>query len=176
MHGPAPASPDRGKTFVVEAFDVSVSARCALCPARQSSTQCSRLEESSTGKVSFRFEWNNTLCGACPQRSACVGPTQAHRTLIVSEQHDLLQARRHEMLTEPFKNEQHRCNAIEGTQSELVRTYGLRQARYRGLKKVRLQNYLIAAACNLRRLVRRLAWEAAPPRRSVAAPRAVAPS
>jgi hypothetical protein len=50
-------------------------------------------------------------------------------------------------------------NAIEGTQSELVRGHGLRQARYRGLPKVKLQNYLIGAACNAKRLVARVAWE-----------------
>jgi hypothetical protein len=37
-------------------------------------------------------------------------------------------------------------NAIEGTHSELARAHGLRRARYRGLKKVTLQNYLIGAA------------------------------
>ena len=132
VHGPAPASPDRGKTFVVEAFDVDVAARSAVCPEQHPGTQCSRLEEASTGKVSFRFEWKGALCGGCPQRAACVGPTQSHRTLTVGEHHDLLQARRQEMQTEPFKKEQRRRNAIEGTQSELVRGYGLRQARYRG--------------------------------------------
>jgi IS5 family transposase len=50
-------------------------------------------------------------------------------------------------------------NAIEGTQSELVRAHGLRRARYRGLAKVKLQNYFIGAACNLKRWLRRLAWE-----------------
>jgi transposase len=64
------------------------------------------------------------------------------------------------MQTDAFKKEMHRRNGIEGTQSELVRGYGLRQARYRGKDKVRLQNYLIGAACNIRRLFRRLAWEA----------------
>jgi IS5 family transposase len=55
-------------------------------------------------------------------------------------------------------------SAIEGTQSELVRAHGLRRARYRGLAKARLQNYLGAAACNLKRWLRRLAWEMQPPR------------
>ena len=50
-------------------------------------------------------------------------------------------------------------NAIEGTPSELVRAHGLRRARYRGLAKVKLQNYFIGAACNLKRWLRRLAWE-----------------
>ena len=52
-------------------------------------------------------------------------------------------------------------NAIVGTQSELVRAYGLRHARYRGFAKAYLQNYLISAACNLRRLFRCLTWAAA---------------
>jgi len=50
-------------------------------------------------------------------------------------------------------------NAIEGTQSELVRAHGLRHARYRGLAKAKLQNYFIAAACNIKRWLRRLAWQ-----------------
>jgi hypothetical protein len=49
--------------------------------------------------------------------------------------------------------------AIEGTQSELVRAHGLRQARYRGLAKVQLQNYFIGAACNVKRWIRRELWK-----------------
>ena len=52
----------------------------------------------------------------------------------------------------------HRRNAIEGTQSALVRVHGLRRARYRGLAKVRLQNYFAGAACNIKRGVRREIW------------------
>ena len=32
-------------------------------------------------------------------------------------------------------------------------------ARYRSLAKVRLQNYFIGAACNVKRWLRRAAWE-----------------
>jgi hypothetical protein len=49
--------------------------------------------------------------------------------------------------------------AIEGTQSELVRGHGLHRARSRGLGKVKLQNYFIAAACNVKRWIRRKAWK-----------------
>jgi len=63
------------------------------------------------------------------------------------------------MQTEPFKEKMYRRNGIEGTQSELIRAYGLRKARYRGLAKVRLQNHLIGTVCNLNRLFRRIAWE-----------------
>lgn len=161
LRGPAPASPDRGKTFTVEAFDFDVAGRTALCPAGQRSTNCSRLEVAKTGKVDYRFEWSARVCGVCPKRTECVGAPLTHRTVAVGEHHHFLQTRRREMLSEAFKQEMHRRNGIEGSQSELVRAYGLRHARYRGLAKVRLQNYLIGAACNLRRLCRRLAWEAA---------------
>jgi len=160
LRGPAPASPDRGKVYTVEAFDVHVEERFAVCPGDQRSSNCSRLEEQSTGKVVFRIEWSNTVCGACPLRAQCVSAGQDHRTFVVGELHSLLQDRRREMQTDAFKKEMHRRNGIEGTQSELVRAYGMRQARYRGQGKDRLQNYLIGTACNIRRLFRRLAWEA----------------
>jgi hypothetical protein len=160
LRGPAPASPDRGKVFTVDAFDVHVVERYAVCPAGQRSSNCSRLEVQRTGKVDFRIEWSQKVCATCSKRDQCVSPGQAHRTCVVGEWHAFLQERRREMQTDAFKKEMHRRNAIEGTQSELVRAYGLRQARYRGQAKVRLQNYLIGAAGNIRRLFRRLAWEA----------------
>lgn len=158
LHGPAPASPDRGKVFPVDKFDVNVEERRAVCPASQPSSQCSRIEEAATGKVAYRIEWNNAVCGACPLREQCVSAGQLHRTLVVGQFHTLLQNRRQEMKTEAFKMEMRRRNGIEGTQSELVRGYGLRHARYRGKAKVRLQNYLIGTACNIRRLFRRSMW------------------
>lgn len=158
LRGPAPASPDRGRVFTIEAFGVHVEERYAVCPARQRSSNCSRLEEQSTGKVVYRIEWSKTVCSACPLRAQCVSAGQDHRTFVVGSLHTILQERRREMQTEAFKQEMRRRNGIEGTQSELVRGYGLRQARYRGFAKVRLQNYLIGAACNLRRLFRRRQW------------------
>ena len=163
LRGPAPSSPDRGKVFTVEAFDVHVQERYAVCPSAQRSSNCSRLEQQSSGKVDYRMEWNQTVCGLCPLRAQCISAGQSHRTIVVGALHSLLQARRQEMQTETFKKEMHQRNGIEGTQSELVRRYGLRHARYRGQAKVRLQNYLIGAACNIRRLFRRLAWETVQP-------------
>ena len=74
---------------------------------------------------------------------------------MVGENHTVLQARRKEQQTDAFKARLKHRNAIEGTQSELVRAHGLRRARYRGLGKARLQNYFIGAACNVKRWLRR---------------------
>jgi IS5 family transposase len=80
---------------------------------------------------------------------------------LVGEHHAFLQARRQEQKTDAFKERMKHRNAIEGTQSELVRGHGLRRARYRGLAKVKLQNHFIGAACNVKRWIRREAWKLA---------------
>jgi transposase len=156
--GPAQAGKSPENRFGVEEFEVRVEQRQAICPAGKPNTQCSRLEEEARGKVNYRFEWS-THCAECPLRERCVGPGQKHRSLVVGEHHSTLQQRRREQRTEAFKLKSQRRNAIEGTHSELVRAHGLRQARYRGLKKVRLQNYFAGAACNAKRWIRRMVWE-----------------
>jgi len=70
--GPAPPPAQTGKSaYKSDAFDIDVEGRRATCPAGQTSTQCSRLEEEKTGKVSYRFEWS-THCHPCPLRAQCV--------------------------------------------------------------------------------------------------------
>jgi transposase len=158
--GPAPAPANNtGGHFTSEAFAVTVEQRQAICPAGQPNRQCSRLEEQATGKVTYRFEWDRATCAACPLRPQCIPTTQKHRTLVVGEHHTVLQARRQEQQTEAFKQRLKHRNAIEGTQSELVRAHGMRRARYRGLAKAQLQNYFIGAACNVKRWLRRVGWE-----------------
>ena len=159
LMGPAqPAPSPRNRAFSAEAFEVMVEERKALCPGGKQSTQCSRLEEEKAGKVSYRFEWS-WECQDCALRNQCVGQGQKHRSLVVGEHHTILQKRRQEMKTPEFKEAMRNRNAIEGTQSELVRAHGARRARYRGLSKVRLQFYLIGAACNVKRWLRRTGWE-----------------
>jgi hypothetical protein len=158
--GPAQPAPRKDGRFSVEDFQINVEERTAICPDGKANTQCSRLEEQATGKVTYRFEFS-TQCHDCPLRGQCLGKDQKHRTIVVGEHHTLLQARRQEQKTPEFKERMKHRNGVEGTQSELVRGHGLRRARYRGLAKVRLQNYFIAAACNVKRWMRREAWKLA---------------
>jgi transposase len=159
--GPAFPAVNHGKELKSDAFDVDVANRLAICPAGHANTNCSRLEEKSTGIVTYRYEWGGKRgpCADCPLKSKCVSKGQSHRTLLVGEDHAYLQQRRREMETEEFKQRMKHRNAIEGTMSEMARGHGLRRARYRGLPKVRLQNSVIGAACNAKRWIRRAAWE-----------------
>ena len=157
--GPAVSSrAGKGCEFRVEDFSVDIEGRRAVCPAGQASTQCSRIEDRWNGIVEYRFEWS-WRCGGCPERARCLGSKQGHRTIRVGPDHMFLQARRREMETAEFQERMKRRSGIEGTLSELVRGHGARRARYRGLAKVRLQNYFIGAACNVKRWLRRIAWQ-----------------
>lgn len=107
----------------------------------------------------YRFEWNRKLCGNCPERARCLGLGQAHRTLVVGEHPDRLQARRLEQKTDAFRADMKHRNGIEDTLSELVCGHGLRRGWCRGLSKTRLQNWFISAVCNLKCWCRRQAWD-----------------
>jgi transposase len=64
-------------------------------------------------------------------------------------EHQVLQAVRQQQSTEEWKAHYDKRAGIEGTLSQGVRALGLRQCRYRGLPKTRLQHLAIAAAINI---------------------------
>src|SRR5260221_595727 len=158
LMGPAQPSAARtglDKAYRIEAFDISISDRKAICPAGKTSTQCSQLTEQKSGKVNYRFEFGRQ-CRDCPARSPCVPKDQPHRTIVVGALHEVLQQRRREQQSPKFKLQMQQRNGIEGSISELVRAHGLRRTRYKGFAKVDLQNQLVAAACNVKRWLQKL--------------------
>jgi len=125
---------------------------------RHVSTQCSLIHESTRDMAYYRYEWSYH-CDTCPLQSKCTAAKSGRRLLSVGLYHDLLQARPREMKTDEFKARMKQRAAIEGTNSELKRKYGLGRSRYRGLMKTTLANCCIGAACNTSRWFRRLMWE-----------------
>jgi transposase len=63
-----------------------------------------------------------------------------------------MQAARQRQATPDFAAQYARRAGIEGTISQGVRAFGLRQARYRGLRKTHLQHVATATAINVGRL------------------------
>jgi hypothetical protein len=159
--GPArPSCNTRSELFTTDAFDISIAQRRAICPAGQTSTQCSRLENQQTGHVEYRFEWSYH-CDDCPLRTQCTRAGRGRRMVVVAEHHDHLQARRRLMQTPAFQQQMHQRHAIEGTISEFTR-HGGRRTRYRGLAKTALVNYLHGAALNTRRWIRLVQYRMSP--------------
>jgi Transposase DDE domain/Transposase domain (DUF772) len=141
-----------------EHFDVSIEQQQARCPAGQISTRCTRYTDRSSAETKYRFEWIG-ICQSCPLRAECFAKHIDHRSLEVGEHYMLLQRRRREQQTEEFQKKTKTRNAIESTQSELVRAHGMRRARYRGLAKAQWQAFMAGAACNVKRWIRHIIWE-----------------
>ena len=159
---PSPGTPKQPKLYRIESFDVSITKRQAVCPQGKISTECSKLTERDSGKVTYRFEFGRQ-CRNCLVKPLCVPEGQPHRMIRVGALHEALQQRRREQHTPEFKLQMQQRSGIEGTISELVRGHALRRARYKGLAKVDLQNQLVAAACNIKRWLRRISLAASPP-------------
>jgi transposase len=155
--GPTRPDPHKG-AYNADAFVVDVQNERAVCPQGKTSTQCSHIKDGYMGSEYYRLEWGSQ-CDDCPVQKQCTRAKSGRRMLVVGLRHDLVQERRREMKADNFSRSMYPRNGIEGTHSELVRGHGLRRTKYRGFNRVALSHYLIGAACNVKRLLRRLAFE-----------------
>lgn len=158
--GPAAAPPHSGTRFGSDSFIVDIPNRTAVCPNGKSSCECDRIAEGARQAVYFYFAWSRSDCATCPLADKCLSKRKQdpRRTLQVGEKHMIVQQRRKLCRTPEYQRRMQRRNGIEGTQSELVRGYGARRCRYRGLARTILQMQFIGAACNLRRWANRRCW------------------
>jgi hypothetical protein len=104
-------------------------------------------------------------CSTCEVRSLCTRARaqQQPRCLYLrpKARQEAVQAAQERLGSEAGKQLYQQRAGVEGTLSQGVRAFGLRQTRYRGLAKTHLQQVATAAAMNLDRIV---AWLADIPR------------
>lgn len=134
------------------------------CPEdKESSPWSSGAKHRGTGSINH-VQFRAADCRPCPSRARCTRARSKYqgRVLAVMPQpeHEALAAARAREGTAEGKRLYAQRNGVEGTLSQAVRGFGLRQARYRGLTKTSLQGVAIAAALNLDRLA---AWFAERP-------------
>jgi transposase len=143
--------------FRLEDFDVDTEKQQAICPAGRANQRWVPATGNTDNRVAVHIFFGKQ-CLDCPffGPDRCTA-SQTGRKLSLNAFHDVIQARRQEERTEVFQLEMYARAAIEGTISELVRVHGLRRARYRGAKKVRLQMLFTATATNLKRLAKAIA-------------------
>jgi hypothetical protein len=160
LTGPIGAPPHSGVRFGSDAFVVDIPNRQAVCPAGKFNMECSRITETKLQLTYYYFAWTQADCTVCQLKNQCLSKKkrQLFRTLQVGEKHMIAQERRNLCKTPEYQLRMHRRSGIEGTHSELVRGYGIRRSRYRGLEKTDIQMQFTAAACNLRRWAVRLCW------------------
>jgi transposase len=138
--------------FAACQFVVDWQQECATCPAGKISQSWTPAQDRrGTPVIKIKFAVQD--CRACPGREQCTQSqsTAPRRVLTVrpEAQYHALQAARHRQATQEFKTAYAARAGIEGTLSQGIRAFGLRQARYRGQEKVHLQHVFTATALNL---------------------------
>jgi transposase len=139
--------------FDVSNFRVDWEKKMVTCPWGRQSIRWSETE-TARGRSMIHVEFPPSDCAACPSRPSCTRAKNLPRTLTLQpkEEHEAIQFARGRQQTEEFTSLYSQRAGVEGTISQGVRAFGLRQARYRGLERTHLQELATAAAINVGRL------------------------
>jgi transposase len=128
------AKADEG--FDVANFRIDWEKKTVTCPQERQSIRWSETK-TARGRSMIHIDFSPDDCTPCPSRSSCTRAKDLARTLTLQpqEEHEAVQFARRRQKTEEFASLYSQRAGIEGTVSQGVRAFGLRQARYRGLKK-----------------------------------------
>jgi transposase len=145
------AKADEG--FDVANFRIDWDNKTVSCPQERKSIRWSKTK-TARGRKMIHVEFDPDDCAACPSRPLCTRAKSLPRALTLQpeEEHEAIQFARRRQKTEEFASVYSRRAGVEGTISQGVRAFGLRQARYRGLGRTHLQEVATAAAINVSRL------------------------
>jgi hypothetical protein len=141
-----PTDPEVDKS----AFSIDDQTQTATCPKGQT-VSAKSVETDQQGRTALGFVFDRTICENCPLFARCVRSKSTGRTVSTSFFENYLRDARQRQETDEFKELYRLRPRIEGKQAELV-SHGLRNTRYIGKSKRRLQRLWLAAAINLNRM------------------------
>jgi transposase len=157
--GPVPQNASwQAKTpggYDISQFSVNWNTKRVTCPQGKKSTKkwVPTQDKWSNPVINVRFP--RKTCQLCNARDLCTRSKTEPRelTLRPKAEYEALQTARKQQLSTDWKELYNTRAGVEGTLSQGIATLGLRQARYIGLAKVRLQHLLTAVAMNVVRMV-----------------------
>jgi transposase len=135
--------------FLKTDFTIDPDAPSATCPAGQVATHTTTTRDHK-GRLVTVLQFGAAVCGACSLRSVCTTNPDG-RSLTLNFHEARLQAARADQARPSTRKKLRRRALVERKLAEIKR-HGAGQARYRGARKVLLQQRLTAALVNLKRL------------------------
>lgn len=145
--------------FVPEDFQYDAANDCLRCPAGKRLTRHNF--KKAEGLIEYRIE-RREHCRSCPLRAQCTTAREG-RTVVLPAQHEVVQAGKEQAASAAaqasYRVRRHR---MEGSFADAANNHGFKRARWRGLWRQQIQDWLIAAAQNLRILMKRIAPKAGP--------------
>ena len=141
-----------GAGFDRTAFAIDFGAQQATCPKGHASSSWNPVTQRGTDTIVITFA--KSTCGPCPVRDQCTTSASGRRQLTVHPRdvHEAQLAARAAQDTKAFQARYALRAGVEGTIRQGVAVTGIRQARYRGLARTRLEHTSAAVALNLIRL------------------------
>lgn len=140
--------PSTGR-FTKNDFVIDPDTPSATCPAGHTATHTTRGRDQKGRPVAVLW-FGAEVCRACPLRQRCTTNPDG-RSITLNFHEARLQAARAEQLRPRTRRKLRRRAIIERKLGEAKR-HGMGKARYRGTRKVLLQQRLIAGMLNLKRL------------------------
>ncbi len=139
--------------YSIDTFVIDWEAKTVTCPQGQTTKYWKPAKDANRNDI-IVIRFSRPGCRDCESRSRCTRAKKESRSLTLrpQAQHEAIQKARKEQKTPQWKERYNKRAGIEGTISQGVRGFGLRQARYIGLAKTHLQNTLTAAAINIARI------------------------
>ena len=135
-------------------FKINWKKKQVTCPQGKKSNPTWTPYFDQWGNRVIRVKFPKATCLSCSSRSLCTSSkTEPRRlTLRPQEEHQAIVKRRKQQETQKWSKQYNQRAGVEGTISQGVRGFDLRQCRYVGLDKVHLQHILTATAMNMIRL------------------------
>lgn len=155
--GPVPAEGGwqaaKPQGYAAHDFELDWDRRIATCPQGQQTRNWSQRTDERQQRIEL-IRFPVTVCGKCPVREHCTKGTKQGRSLNlnVQEVHQALEQRRHEQFQPEFLQRYALRAGIEGTISQGVRVFRLRQTPYVGTAKTHLHHLAMASGLNLLRI------------------------
>lgn len=154
-----PARPDvswqtKAQTgHALQDFQIDWVAEQATCPQGIASDRWTPMVDDRKNEI-IQVRFPRQACHSCATRALCTRSLTHPRflTLRLQAQHEALQTARQEQQTVEWKERYAKRAGVEGTISQGVRSFGLRECRYIGLAKTHLQHVLTVVAINFARL------------------------
>ena len=148
-----------GGRFPKTDFEIDLEAGAVTCPARETTTDARPVKDHK-GRPATRFVFATSTCGACPFQTQCT-TAKGGRQITVGVHEARIAAARAAQVEPETKALLRRRSKVE-RKIDHLQDLGMRQARYRGRRRTRLQALLAATVANFKRLGVLGAFDAAP--------------
>lgn len=153
--GPVGLDTHQAEHFPHRDFRIDWQAKSVTCPRGKASASWSAQRKSSGTPVT-RVHFAAKDCATCPSRSKCTtagnGKWGRSLTLLPADQQQVLETRRREQVTEPWRQRYHIRAGVEATIAQTTRRTGIRRTRYTSVDKTHLGHLFAATAVNVIRI------------------------